>query len=102
MDGLNALQSRGYEVGLLHLLSPDEVNPPIAGDVKLVDIETGADAEITLDHATLQQYRTRLAEWQTEIASHCAGRGAHYIPITTDQPWEKLIMSTLRARGIVT
>ncbi|MCP4417225.1 MAG: DUF58 domain-containing protein, partial [Chloroflexi bacterium] len=41
-DGLNALQFRGYEVGLIHLLSLDEVEPPVSGDLKLVDIETGA------------------------------------------------------------
>ncbi|MCP4428722.1 MAG: DUF58 domain-containing protein, partial [Chloroflexi bacterium] len=59
-DGLNALQSRGYEIGLIHLLSPDEVNPAVSGDLKLVDIETGQDAEITLDPTTLGQYRERL------------------------------------------
>ena len=100
-DGLNALQSRGYEVGLIHLLSPDEVEPPVSGDLKLVDIETGQDAEITLDPTTLNQYRERLREWQSEIANYCAGRGVHYIPVTTDLPWEQLVMQTLRIKGIV-
>jgi uncharacterized protein (DUF58 family) len=100
-DGLNALQSRGYEVGLIHLLSPDEVEPPVSGDLKLVDIETGQDAEITLDPTTLSQYRERLRQWQTEIANYCAGRGVHYIPVTTDLPWEQLVMQTLRVKGVV-
>ena len=100
-DGLNALQSRGYEVGLIHLLSPDEVDPPVSGDLKLVDIETGQDAEITLDPTTLNQYRERLRAWQTEIANYCAGRDVHYIPVTTNLPWEKLIMQTLRIKGII-
>jgi len=100
-DGLDALQSRGYEVGLIHLLSPDEVEPPVSGDLKLVDVETGQDAEITLDPTTLGQYRARLREWQAEIAGHCAGRGVHYIPVTTDLPWERLVMQTLRVKGVV-
>ena len=100
-DGLNALQSRGYEVGLIHLLSPDEVEPPVSGDLKLVDIETGQDAEITLDPTTLNQYRERLREWQSELANYCAGRGVHYIPVTTDLPWEQLVMQTLRIKGVV-
>jgi uncharacterized protein (DUF58 family) len=100
-DGLNALQSRGYEVGLIHLLSPDEVEPPVSGDLKLVDVETGQDAEITLDPTTLNQYRERLREWQSEIANYCAGRGVHYIPVTTDLPWEQLVMQTLRIKGVV-
>ena len=100
-DGLNALQARGYEVGLIHLLSPDELEPPVTGDLKLVDIETGADAEITLDPTTLDLYRERLQAWQTEIATYCANRQVHYIPLTTDLPWEKLVMQTLRIKGIV-
>jgi len=100
-DGLNALQSRGYEVGLLHILSRDELEPPVTGDLKLVDIETGAEAEITLDPATIDQYRARLQGWQEEIAAYCARRGIHYIPVDTTIPWEKLIMQTLRVRGLL-
>jgi uncharacterized protein (DUF58 family) len=100
-DGLNALQSRGYEVGLIHVLSPDEVDPPISGDLKLVDLETGQDAEITLDATTLDQYRQRLQEWQTETAVHCASRAIHYIPLTTSTPWEQIVMQTLRLKGVI-
>ncbi|MCP4425200.1 MAG: DUF58 domain-containing protein, partial [Chloroflexi bacterium] len=88
-------------IGLIHLLSPDEVNPAVSGDLKLVDIETGQDAEITLDPTTLGQYRERLRAWQTEIANYCAGRGVHYIPVVTDLPWEQLVMQTLRVKGVV-
>lgn len=100
-DGLTMLQSRGYEVGIIHLLSPDEVDPPLGGDLKLVDVETGGDAEITLDSATINLYRNRLREWQSEIAGYCNGRGVHYVPVTTDFPWEKLVMQTLRAKHML-
>lgn len=100
-EGLNALQSRGYEVGLIHLLSPDEMEPPLGGDLKLVDVETGVDAEITLDPTTLALYRERLGGWLAEIGSTCAGRHVHYIPVATDLPWEKLVMQTLRLKGVL-
>ncbi len=100
-DGLTALQSRGYELGLIHTFSPDEIEPPVSGDLKLVDVETGQDAELTLDPATLDLYRQRLQGWRNEIAGFCHGRHIHYIPIATDTPWEKLIMQTLRVQGVV-
>ncbi len=100
-EGLHALQARGYEVALIHLLSPDEIEPPVTGDLKLVDIETGADAELTLDPATLDLYRQRLHAWQSEIAASCAKRRIHYIPVTTDTLWDKIIQRTLRTQGIV-
>ncbi len=100
-EGLNALQARGYEVGLIHILSLDEVEPAFSGDLKLVDVETGADAEITLDATTRNLYRQRLREWQAAIATACANRHIHYIPLTTDLPWEKLVMQTLRVKGVI-
>ncbi|MBE2197046.1 MAG: DUF58 domain-containing protein [Anaerolinea sp.] len=100
-EGLNALQARGYEVGIIHLLSPDEVQPPLSGDLKLLDVETGAEAEITLDATTLALYRERLGSWLAEIGVYCARRHIHYIPITTDLPWEKLVMQTLRVKGVL-
>jgi hypothetical protein len=36
-----------------------------------------------------------------EIARDCQQRGAHYVPITTDQPWERLVLNVLRQRGLV-
>ncbi len=101
LTGLNAVQSRGNEVSLIHLLSPDEAEPPALGDVKLVDSETGQSAEITLDAQTRVQYKQRLQAWQAEIATHCHGRGVHYIPLITNQSWEKIILTTMRQQGML-
>lgn len=100
-DGLNAVQARGYESGILHILSPDELDPPLEGDLRLVDVETDAEAEVTLDPATLAQYRARLAQWRADMAAYCAGRGVHYVPVSTATSWERLVLQTLREQGMV-
>lgn len=100
-DGLSAIQSRGYEVGIVHLLSPDEIEPPLDGDFKLIDAETGAESEVTLDATTLREYRERVIAWQAENSEYLNGRGAHYIPVITDQPWDQLVLQTLRLRGVL-
>jgi uncharacterized protein (DUF58 family) len=99
--GLRPLLARGYEVGLIHLLSADEADPPASGDLKLVDVETGQETEVTLDEPTRDLYRARLQAWQAETASYCAARAVHYIPVTTALPWDKLVLQTLRGRGVV-
>lgn len=100
-DGLSAIQSRGYEVGIIHLLSPDEIEPPLDGDFKLIDAETGAESEVTLDATTLREYRERVIAWQAENSDYLGGRGAHYIPVITDQPWDQLVLQTLRLQGVL-
>lgn len=100
-EGLSAIQSRGYEIALLHILSPDEVSPHLAGDLKLIDVETGEAAEISLDPMALEEYASRLDAWQKGIGEFCGPRGIHYATVTTDTPWEKVIMGALRRQGVV-
>ena len=100
-NGLNSLLGQGYEVAIVQLLSPDESDPPLGGDVKLVDVETGAGAELTLDVSTVSLYKQRLRDWQSEIAKYAANHGVNFVPVTTDLPWDKLVLQSLRARDIV-
>jgi len=100
-DGLVALLARGYEVALLHLLSPDEAAPELAGDLRLLDVETGDAAEVSLDPQALEEYAARLAAWQEELRRFCGPRGIHYASVTTDQTWDALIRGALRREGVV-
>lgn len=100
-NGLNALHGRGHEIALLHLHSPDEISPQLSGDLRLIDIETGESAEISVDPLTLEEYEARLEAWHAEISDYCAGHGIHYTPIITDMPWEKIVMRSLRRQGVV-
>jgi uncharacterized protein (DUF58 family) len=100
-DGLRALQGRGHEVSAIHILSPDEISPEIAGDLKLVDVETSVAQDVTIDAAMLELYFQRLQAWQAEIAAYCTRRGIHYIPVDTRTPWEQLILAELRRARVV-
>ena len=108
-EGLRALASRGFEVTVLHILAPDELNPETSewlggastGDFKLLDIETGAEVEITADFDLLERYRDGLAAWQEELRHFCGARGMHYVPIETSLPFEELLFAWLRQRGVL-
>jgi len=100
-DGLSALQGRGYEVTVLHLLTPDEVDPPLAGDLRLIDCETGAPQDVTLDGGLRDLYRRRVGDWRREIETFCLKRGLHYVPVTTDLAWDELVLYQLRQRGLI-
>ncbi len=101
LQGLNALLSRGHEVAFLHVLAPPEVQPPVAGDLSLVDVETAAQQEVTIDGPMLNVYQQRLTEWRASIRDDCLRRGAHYFPLETDTPWERLILSDMRRAGLL-
>jgi uncharacterized protein (DUF58 family) len=100
-NGLGQLQGRGYEVALLHVLAPDELDPPLAGDLRLIDAETGAPQDVTLDGSLRELYRRRVASWRDEIEAYCLKRNIHYVPVTTSLPWDELVLFHLRQRGLV-
>lgn len=99
--GISALQARGHECVILQILSPDEVSPSLNGDLRLIDRETLQAQEVSLDSGILQAYQQRLQRWQQEIAQWAGKRGAQYLPVNTAVPWEQLILTTLRQRGLI-
>lgn len=95
------LAATGSELIVLHVLSPAEVDPPLEGDLRLVDAETGAGVDVTADLATLDGYRARLAAWQAGLADVAAKRRATYVPLTTDLPLADLVFAELRRRRVL-
>jgi uncharacterized protein (DUF58 family) len=103
IEGLKALQAAGHEVNVLHILAPAEVHPELAliGDLRLKDIETGATQEVSIDGTILDLYREKFEAWQSGIEEFCRRRGINYLQVTTDQPFEDLVLHYLRRRGIL-
>jgi uncharacterized protein (DUF58 family) len=89
------------QVAVLHTLSPDELDPPLEGDLTLVDRETRGQVNVTVDLATLDRYKERLSEWQAGLERTCSRRGAAYLPISTTLPLADLVFAELRRRRVV-
>jgi uncharacterized protein (DUF58 family) len=101
LDGMRHLLRRGHDVVLLHLLAPDEIEPPLQGDLRLTDVETESALDVSLDSGIRQLYRDRLDAWKGEIKSECHRSGSGYLFICTDEPWDKIVLTGMRRAGIV-
>src|SRR5512142_2152667 len=62
-SGLRQLLGHGSEAALIHVLSPDELDPPLAGDLQLVDVETNHAQDVSLDGGLRERYRARARAW---------------------------------------
>jgi uncharacterized protein (DUF58 family) len=98
---IRELASTRSELILLHVLSPQELDPPLEGDLRLVDSETGASVDVTADLATIDAYRGRLADWKATFAQLAARRGATYVDLASDVPLNELIFAELRRRRVL-
>lgn len=95
-EGFNALGNSRLDVSLLHTLSPDELEPPFTGDLRLKDVETTNQQDMSMDDAVLSQYRQRLAAWSEEIATNVRRRGGRYHLTDTSLPLEQIVLKDLR------
>lgn len=91
---------RKFGIFVIHLLSSEEVNPKLNGDLKLVDAETGKSCEITAGARTLKAYQTVMQQFCTDLETYCLARGMTYLRTTTEHPFEDLILKYLRKKHI--
>lgn len=101
IEGLNALVGRGYEVVVIHVLSREEVEPQVTGDLRLIDSESGEGQEISMDGHLRNLYIERVQAWRDDIRRECNRRNAQYISAITDTAWEKIILYEMRRLGVV-
>jgi uncharacterized protein (DUF58 family) len=98
---IRELAATRSELIVLHVLSPDELDPQLEGDLRLIDTETGDGIDITADLATLDAYRNRLAAWKESFANLAARRHASYVDLPSDTPLNDLIFAELRRRRVL-
>jgi len=101
LDALRDLAGTRSQLSVLHLLAPDELEPEIAPDARLVDNETGHAVEVSGDDDLVDRYRARMAEWQAEISGFVSRRGGAYVPVASDLDLADLLFDVLRRRRVV-
>ena len=100
-DGLRLLVGRGYDLFALQSLSPQEVEPDIAGDLRLVDVEDGDRAEVTISAPLMKRYKQNLAAYCQGLRDFCARREITGLTVRTDTPIDTLLLDYLRRRGLL-
>lgn len=94
--GLRALQERRFDIHVLHILSPEEVDPPFGGDLRLVDAETGEARELSLDSEVHRSYRQRLGAFLERAEGFCRANEINYHRLVTDTPLEGFMLRHLK------
>ena len=98
---IRELAATGSELVIIHVLSPDELDPALEGDLRLVDAETGDRVDVTADLGTLDAYKTRLAAWKQGFADLAARRRASYVDLSSDTNLAELMFAELRRRRVL-
>jgi uncharacterized protein (DUF58 family) len=85
LNGLRQLRFRGHEVILFHVLHRDEVEFPLDGNIRFLNLE-GADFLLARPHLLRPSYLRVVQAYLDELRSACDGSRIDYVQMRTDRP----------------
>ena len=97
---LRVMAEHRLDVVLIHLLSPQEVDPEAAGRLTMTDAETGAAIPANVGARSRAEYASEVQAWLAEVEAFASQHGIRYVRATTDTPFEELVLHYL-TRGKV-
>lgn len=101
IEAIAPLLGAGHQIELIQVLSPEEANPQLTGDLELVDKETGEGVEVSMGVHVMRRYHQRLAALQSELKSFALRSGGDYFMCNTATPLKEFIMGALRTGRLV-
>ena len=88
--------ARGFQVSVVQILAPDEINPTTYGDLHMVDSETGYKEEVTFGRYRLAAYQRTVQNFCQRLREFCQARGINFFMAPSDTPLEKFLLKQLR------
>ncbi len=98
---LKIISASGQELWGVQIAARDELDPSLLGDgeVRMVDVETGHEVELSLDRSTRERYKRSLEAWREQLQSLFAGVKGRLLLAPTDQTTYKLLLQDWRRMG---
>lgn len=98
---VRALASGRGDGVLVHVIGREELEPPLRGDLRLVDAETGQDTEVGITDDTLDGYRAARDGWLEDVIATAGSHGIGYARAVDDVNVGDLLLTDLRALGVL-
>ncbi|MDJ0976464.1 MAG: DUF58 domain-containing protein [Planctomycetota bacterium] len=83
---LTALRRVRHKLVLVQLVRPADREPDLAGDLRLVDCETGEAQDISVTPAVVARYREAYARFQNALMDFASERGHGLVRVDVEQP----------------
>ncbi len=100
-DGLRYVAGGKYDLFCVQVLSPQEVEPDLKGDLKLRDMEDDDLAEVSVTQPLIKQYKANLNAYCLSLKDYVTRRGGTYLFTATSVPFDTLVLNYLRERGLL-
>ncbi len=100
-EAVRALLAQNCEAHLIHLVAREESAPDARGRLRLRDLETGRERDVTLLPRAVEAYRRRFAEFCEEIRQFSRAHETAFARVRAEDTLERCVIEVLRAGRIL-
>jgi len=100
-NALRYFLAANQDVFVMHCLAREEIEPALAGDLRLLDMEDDDTADITVSGPLMKVYRRTLQNFIGSLKSYAGRRGMNYLLAPTSVGFDALVLDYMRRRGLV-
>jgi uncharacterized protein (DUF58 family) len=97
--GLHRLASAGLEPQVIQVLDPAELDPDPAGDLRLVDSETGSTVDISSSGDVLALYHAARSALERDLINWTRALGGRALTLNAATPIAEVITNVLMRKG---
>lgn len=94
--GLDRLRFAKHQVHVVQVVSPWERSPPLRGELKLVDTETGQEQNLTITDSMLRKYKAAFEGFAADLKTYAMGSSMGYDRAATDQPFAEFVRQMIQ------
>src|SRR5262249_52819568 len=98
---IDQLRFYKHELFVIQVAAPWEFNPPIRGELRLVDTETHAHDDLTVTDGMLRRYRAAFEKLSTDLRTYSMKYSIGHALARTDMPFEDFLIGVLQRGGLV-
>jgi uncharacterized protein (DUF58 family) len=98
---LKSLLYKNFDVRVIQVLSNEELQPSLLGELKLQDSESGETKEVTITDRLMVGYQKRLTAFCRNLEDFCSKNNMSYIRVNTNHLFEDLILKEFRKEHIL-
>ncbi|MGJ7910659.1 DUF58 domain-containing protein [Neobacillus sp. LXY-1] len=98
---LKSLVMLKHEVKFIQLLSKQEIEPDLNGDLKLIDSETAQSLNVSLHASVLERYKQRLRAHNKSLEETCKRFAIPYLFVTDSMDLQEFLFHDCRVRGVL-
>lgn len=98
---INVLRYNRFDPYVLHIVDPGEAHPPLRGDVRLYDCETGEEREVTVTEKLLDRMTAAYHDYVDAIERFCTRNQVAYFRADVDTPFDELVLRVFRRGGFL-